>query len=88
MFFSDLGRVASQFYIKYDTVEIFNLNLRQIMNEADILSVMSQSSEFTQLKVRWPPPISVQGVSKVKSNVAGNLLYFAFTKLNVVNVLI
>ena len=48
---ADLGRIASQFYIKYDTVEIFNSHLRQIMNEADILATISQASEFGQLKV-------------------------------------
>lgn len=49
---TDLGRVASQYYIKYDTVEVFNEFLRQVMNEADILAIISQSSEFKQLKVR------------------------------------
>ncbi|KAK7072360.1 activating signal cointegrator 1 complex subunit [Halocaridina rubra] len=49
---TDLGRVASQFYIKYDTVEVFNQFLREAMTEADILSVVSQSSEFCQMKVR------------------------------------
>ena len=49
---TDLGRIASQFYIKYDTVEVFNEFLRQVMNESDILGVISQSSEFKQLKVR------------------------------------
>lgn len=49
---TDLGRVASQYYIKYDTVEIFNEFLRQVMNEADIFAIISQSSEFKQLKVR------------------------------------
>lgn len=46
-----MGRIASQFYIKYDTIEIFNEFLKSVMNEADILSVISQSTEFSQLKV-------------------------------------
>lgn len=49
---TDMGRIASQFYIKYDTIEIFNDFLKALMNEADILAVISQSSEFSQLKVR------------------------------------
>lgn len=48
---TDLGRIASQFYIKYDTVEIFNEFLKSVMNEGDILAVISQSTEFAQLKV-------------------------------------
>lgn len=49
---TDLGRTASHFYIKYDTVEIFNEMLRPVMNEADILCMMSNAQEFQQLKVR------------------------------------
>lgn len=46
-----MGRVASQFYLKYDTIEVFNEFLKSVMNEADILAVISQSCEFSQLKV-------------------------------------
>eukprot|EP00094_Tigriopus_californicus_P013560 TCALIF_13117-PA protein Name:"Similar to ascc3 Activating signal cointegrator 1 complex subunit 3 (Gallus gallus)" AED:0.06 eAED:0.06 QI:112/0.94/0.95/1/0.78/0.75/20/319/2227 len=49
---TDLGRTASHFYIKYDTVEVFNELIRPIMNEADILAMVSQAQEFEQLKVR------------------------------------
>ncbi|XP_076671425.1 activating signal cointegrator 1 complex subunit obelus [Andrena cerasifolii] len=49
---TDLGRIASHFYLKYDTVEIFNELTKPIMTEADILSMISRSQEFEQLKVR------------------------------------
>lgn len=49
---TDMGRIASQFYVKYDTVEIFNDFLSAIMNDGMILSVISKSSEFQQMKVR------------------------------------
>ncbi|XP_055607496.1 activating signal cointegrator 1 complex subunit 3 [Uranotaenia lowii] len=49
---TDLGRTASHFYIKYDTVEVFNDLMKPIMNEADILAMMSNAQEFEQLKVR------------------------------------
>ena len=48
----DLGRTASHFYIKYDTVEIFNEMMTNIMNEGEILAMMSKAQEFEQLKVR------------------------------------
>lgn len=35
---TDLGRTASHFYIKYDTVEIFNDLIKPFMNEADIFA--------------------------------------------------
>uniref|UniRef100_A0A182M3Z2 Activating signal cointegrator 1 complex subunit 3 n=1 Tax=Anopheles culicifacies TaxID=139723 RepID=A0A182M3Z2_9DIPT len=49
---TDLGRTASHFYIKYDTVEVFNEMLKPIMTDADILQMMSNAHEFQQLKVR------------------------------------
>ena len=49
---TDLGRTASHFYIKYDTVEIFNELLKPVMNDSDIFAMLSQASEFQQLKVR------------------------------------
>ncbi|XP_044008422.1 activating signal cointegrator 1 complex subunit 3, partial [Aphidius gifuensis] len=49
---TDLGRTASHFYLKYDTIEIFNELTKPIMNEADILSMVCQAQEFQQLKVR------------------------------------
>ena len=49
----DMGRTASHFYVKYDTVEIFNEKLiNTMMNEADILEMVSLAQEFEQLKVR------------------------------------
>ena len=49
---TDLGRTASHFYIKYDTVEIFNDLTKNFMNESEILAMVSQAQEFEQLKVR------------------------------------
>ncbi|XP_013098280.2 activating signal cointegrator 1 complex subunit 3 [Stomoxys calcitrans] len=49
---TDLGRTASHFYIKYDTVEIFNDLLKPFMNEAEVFAMISQAQEFQQLKVR------------------------------------
>lgn len=49
---TDLGRTASHYYIKYDTVEVFNEMLTPIMTEAEILAMMSNAQEFQQLKVR------------------------------------
>lgn len=49
---TELGRTASHFYIKYDTVEIFNELLKPFMTESDIFNMISQAQEFQQLKVR------------------------------------
>lgn len=49
---TDLGRTASHYYIKYDTIEVTNLRLKESMNDKQILSMISECSEFTQIKVR------------------------------------
>lgn len=49
---TDLGRTASHFYIKYDTIEVFNEMFKAHMPEPDVLSMMSHSQEFEQVKVR------------------------------------
>ena len=48
----DLGRIASNYYITISTIEIFNAVLIPRMNEADVLGLLSQASEFDQLKTR------------------------------------
>ena len=53
LFPTDLGRTASQFYIKYDTIEVFNELLRPVMNEADIIAMLARATEFEQLKVSF-----------------------------------
>ncbi|XP_072748400.1 activating signal cointegrator 1 complex subunit 3 [Anoplolepis gracilipes] len=49
---TDLGRIASHYYLKYDTIEIFNEHQKPIMTEAEILAMITRAQEFNQLKVR------------------------------------
>ncbi|KAK7147949.1 hypothetical protein R3I94_010466 [Phoxinus phoxinus] len=49
---TDLGRTASHFYIKYNTMETFNELFSAQKTEADILSIVSKAEEFEQIKVR------------------------------------
>ncbi|CAI2201401.1 9152_t:CDS:2, partial [Funneliformis geosporum] len=48
----DIGRIASNYYITYKSMEIFNDKLKVQNKEANILSIISQSSEFADLKSR------------------------------------
>ncbi|EDV24592.1 uncharacterized protein TRIADDRAFT_25989 [Trichoplax adhaerens] len=48
----DIGRIASHFYIKYQTIETFMESIQPIMIDGDLLTMMSRSHEFQQLKVR------------------------------------
>ncbi|XP_077950237.1 activating signal cointegrator 1 complex subunit 3 isoform X2 [Gasterosteus aculeatus] len=49
---TDMGRTASHFYIRYNTMETFNELFNSQRTEADILSIVSKAEEFDQLKVR------------------------------------
>uniref|UniRef100_A0A3B3DTQ4 Activating signal cointegrator 1 complex subunit 3 n=1 Tax=Oryzias melastigma TaxID=30732 RepID=A0A3B3DTQ4_ORYME len=49
---TDLGRTASHFYIRYNTIETFNELFSSQNTEADILNIVSKAEEFEQLKVR------------------------------------
>lgn len=49
---TDLGRIASRYYIKNDSIEIFNKLFRPSMSEADILGLIASSVEFAQIQVR------------------------------------
>ncbi|PFH52850.1 hypothetical protein AMATHDRAFT_1892 [Amanita thiersii Skay4041] len=49
---TDLGRIAARYYIRHASIEIFNNKFRQRMSEADVLAMLSLSTEFDQLQVR------------------------------------
>jgi antiviral helicase SLH1 len=46
---TDLGRIAAKYYIHHRTIEIFNRELRTQMTEADVLSMVSLSTEVSDL---------------------------------------
>ena len=49
---TDLGRVASHYYINHQTVAHFNENLVDSMSEPEILCLLAQSSEFENVMSR------------------------------------
>lgn len=42
---TDLGRIAAKYYIKSTSIEIFNKEFRPKMSEADVLAMLSMSTE-------------------------------------------
>lgn len=42
---TDLGRIAAKYYIRYKSIEIFNKTFKEKMSEADVLGMLSQSTE-------------------------------------------
>lgn len=49
---TELGRIASRYYIRHASIEIFNQTFRPKMTEADVLAMLSTSVEFDQIRVR------------------------------------
>ena len=49
---AEMGRVASHFYISKSSIEVYNSLLKPYMNEDDIITMISMSSEFENLNVR------------------------------------
>jgi antiviral helicase SLH1 len=49
---TELGRIASKFYLRHASIEIFNKTFRPKLTEADVLGVISSSVEFAQIAVR------------------------------------
>lgn len=48
----DLGRIASNYYISYNSVNTYNSLMKPRMTEADVLDVVSRSTEFENVKSR------------------------------------
>lgn len=45
---TDLGRIAAKYYIQYTSIEIFNKEFRPKMTEADVLGMLSMSTEVSR----------------------------------------
>ncbi|KAK5372430.1 putative steryl acetyl hydrolase mug81 [Exophiala xenobiotica] len=48
----DVGRIASQYYVLQNSIEIFNTMMRPQASEADVLKMISMSSEFDNIQSR------------------------------------
>src|SRR5262249_9174826 len=48
----DVGRIASNFYILHESVEIFNELMKPLATEADVFYMLSMSGEFSQIQSR------------------------------------
>jgi antiviral helicase SLH1 len=42
---TDLGRIAARYYIRHASIEVFNKHFRPRLTEADVLAVLSMSTE-------------------------------------------
>jgi activating signal cointegrator complex subunit 3 len=61
-FATDLGRVASHYYIDFRSIETFNEKMKQFMTDEQILDCISSSREFEQVKVREEEMDELEGM--------------------------
>lgn len=71
----DLGRIASDFYLLNNSVEIFNQMINPKATEADVLSMISMSSEFDSIKFREEEVEELKKLleSEVPCQIAGDI---------------
>ncbi len=55
-----LGRVASHYYIKYDSMSIYNENLKSNMGMIDLFRVFAMSKEFQYVVIREEEKLELQ----------------------------
>lgn len=60
--FTELGRIASHFYINYESMSIFNSKLKIWSTEIDILKIFSMSGEFKFIPVRQEERLEIAKV--------------------------
>ncbi|KAJ2823499.1 activating signal cointegrator 1 complex subunit 3, partial [Coemansia erecta] len=48
----DLGRISSAYYLRHESVEMFNKTMHPRMTEADAIAMLCVSKEFEQIRVR------------------------------------
>ena len=53
---TDLGRIASHFYITHDSIQTYNQLLKPTLSEIELFRVFSLSSEFRNITVREVRP--------------------------------
>ncbi|WFD27418.1 RNA helicase [Malassezia nana] len=49
---TNVGRIASRYYLSYKTISVFHERLRNGLREADALDLMSRASDFAQVALR------------------------------------
>lgn len=49
---TELGRIASHYYVNYNSMAVYNQHLKPMMSSLDLFRVFALSSEFKYLNVR------------------------------------
>ncbi|VDP05372.1 unnamed protein product [Soboliphyme baturini] len=61
---TELGRIASHYYITYDSIQTYNQLLKPTLSEIELFRVFSLSSEFKNLSVREEEKLELQKLAE------------------------
>jgi len=64
IYITELGRVASHFYLKSSSIEVYNKLLKPHMTEADLFGMIALSSEFENVAVRSDEVVELEKLKK------------------------
>ncbi|KAK8934003.1 hypothetical protein KSP39_PZI015224 [Platanthera zijinensis] len=62
---TELGRIASHFYLQYSSVETYNEMLRRHMSDSEVINMVAHSSEFENIVVRDEEQEELEKLSKM-----------------------
>eukprot|EP01104_Vermistella_antarctica_P009338 TRINITY_DN238_c1_g1_i2.p1 TRINITY_DN238_c1_g1~~TRINITY_DN238_c1_g1_i2.p1 ORF type:complete len:2228 (-),score=554.58 TRINITY_DN238_c1_g1_i2:294-5987(-) len=66
-FITELGRVASHYYIRHDTIRQFNVRLKNsTLTDSELLNVISEAEEFENVRLRDDEMDELERMSKDK----------------------
>ncbi|WWC91889.1 uncharacterized protein L201_006838 [Kwoniella dendrophila CBS 6074] len=61
---SDLGRIAAKYYLRYQTIEIFNTKFNPRMSNADLFQMLCEATEFDQIQLRENEVEELEAINK------------------------
>lgn len=64
IYITELGRVASHFYLKSSSIEVYNKLLKPHMTESDLFGMIALSSEFENVAVRSDEVMELEKLKK------------------------
>ncbi|XP_021733961.1 DExH-box ATP-dependent RNA helicase DExH14-like isoform X1 [Chenopodium quinoa] len=61
---TELGRIASHFYIHYSSVETYNEMLKRHMSDSEVIDMVAHSSEFENIVVRDEEQMELENLAR------------------------
>ncbi|XP_074317082.1 DExH-box ATP-dependent RNA helicase DExH14 [Silene latifolia] len=61
---TELGRIASHFYIHYSSVETYNEMLKRYMSDNEVIDMVAHSSEFENIVVREEEQMELENLAR------------------------